>query len=127
MIDTDEKSAVLSPCLRFRYLLKGAWLSDAAAPGTVCFIGLNPSTADAEVDGSTIRRMCGFASHLGFASIAVVNLCPIRATNPKRMLKMAASKDPRYLKAFAKNDEVVKQACREVVMVIPRWGNHDHA
>lgn len=65
-----HRSAVISPCKMYRYLLRRAW--DESLP-TALFVMLNPSTADAEVDDPTIRRCMGFARSWGMGSIEVVN------------------------------------------------------
>jgi hypothetical protein len=44
---------------------------------------LNPSTADQERDDPTIRDICRRSKKWGFRTIEVVNLFPIRATNPR--------------------------------------------
>ena len=72
------RSATISPCERYRYGLIRRW-GDGPNMG---FIMLNPSTADAEVDDPTIRRCIGFARREGCGGIVVVNLFPLRATDP---------------------------------------------
>lgn len=74
-----NKSAVLSDCGAYRYLLERRWDSGY---GTVGFIMLNPSTADSYEDDATIRRCVGFAKGWGYRSVAVVNLMAYRATKP---------------------------------------------
>jgi len=44
---------------------------------------LNPSTADAEIDDPTIRKLKGFTADWGYKSFIVGNLYAARATNPK--------------------------------------------
>lgn len=46
---------------------------------------LNPSTADADVDDHTIRKLIGFCTRLGFDSLEVTNLFSYRATDPKEL------------------------------------------
>ncbi|MDB5297796.1 MAG: hypothetical protein JWO31_3779 [Phycisphaerales bacterium] len=74
-------AAVLSPCERYRYVLHRWW--DESKPA-VCWLMLNPSTADAATDDPTIRKCCGFARAWGAGGIAVVNLFALRATDPRR-------------------------------------------
>lgn len=50
--------------------------------GTVVFVMLNPSTADASLDDPTIRKCRGFANRWGFGRVEVVNLFAYRATKP---------------------------------------------
>ena len=73
----------MSKCRRYRYhLTRGGWLGGS---GTVAFVMLNPSTANAEEDDPTIRRCIRFAKDWGYAQLSVVNLYAYRATNPKEL------------------------------------------
>lgn len=49
---------------------------------SVCFIGLNPSTADDRVDDPTVRRWTHFAKAWGYGSFTAVNLYPFRSSSP---------------------------------------------
>lgn len=72
------KSAVISGCGQYRYRLDRRW-----SDGTICcFVMLNPSTADADLDDPTIRRCISFAKREGHGALTVVNLFPYRATKP---------------------------------------------
>ena len=85
LFDTEpaqvQRSAVISDCGRYRYELRREW-----APGpTAVFVMLNPSSADAEIDDPTIRRLAGangFARHCGCGSLLVVNLYALRSADP---------------------------------------------
>lgn len=83
-----EKSAEISKCGRYRYLLSRNWDFDRPA---CIFIGLNPSTADADVDDPTIRRCVGFARRLGMGGIAMYNLYAWRDTSPKALFAAKAN------------------------------------
>lgn len=73
-----ERTATISDCGRYRYLLTRTW-----GEGSRClFIMLNPSTADGEQDDNTIRRCVSFAKREGAGSLAVVNLMAYRSTDP---------------------------------------------
>lgn len=78
----ERSDAVLSDCGRYRYTLSRWW---ADGP-RLAWVMLNPSTADAEVDDPTIRRVRGFTQRLGFPGFTVVNLFALRATDPKALL-----------------------------------------
>ncbi|TWB20069.1 hypothetical protein FBZ99_101860 [Rhizobium sp. ERR 1071] len=83
-----EKSATISECGRYRYLLLRHW--DAycyALP--VCM--LNPSTADDQNDDPTIRELIHFAKLWGYGGLHIVNLCAFRASHPA---DMQAASDP---------------------------------
>lgn len=76
-------TAVISECGRYRYSLVRVW--DADKP-MLCYIGLNPSTADATVDDPTIRRLIEFTKAFGYGGFTIVNLFAWRATQPKELL-----------------------------------------
>lgn len=78
--------AHLSACGAYRYALRRTW--DPARPAAL-FVGLNPSTADAERDDPTTRRCVRFARDWGFGGLLVGNLFAYRATRP-RDLRAAA-------------------------------------
>lgn len=81
------KGAVISGCGRYRYQLTREWGTGRA----VCFVMLNPSTADASIDDPTIRRCIGFAKRLGGSKLVVVNLFAYRSTDPSAL---SAQEDP---------------------------------
>jgi len=76
-------SAILSPCGKYRYRLSRKW---SVGP-QVCWIMLNPSTADHEVDDPTVTRVVNFSRRWGNGGLVVVNLFAWRATDPKELLK----------------------------------------
>lgn len=80
MFQEVKKTAVISPCGNYRYRLGRVW--DNREPVAV-WIGLNPSTANAEVDDPTIRRMVSFAMSWGLGGIDVVNLFALRSPDPQ--------------------------------------------
>lgn len=76
------KGATLSLNGIYRYDLLRQWQSGKLC----CFIGLNPSTADANLDDPTIRRCIGFAKKFGYAGFIMLNAYSYRATKPSDML-----------------------------------------
>jgi len=65
-----KRSAVISDDGKYRYRLD----RDLGRDGkTAAFIMVNPSTADAEVDDATIRKLIGFSQRLGFGRFIVGN------------------------------------------------------
>lgn len=110
-----DRSAVLSPCERYRYRLGRRW---GDAPPAV-FVMLNPSTADADNDDPTIRRCMGFARSWGAGGIVVVNLFARRATDPDVLV--AAHRDGRC-GGDAENDSHILRAIDGASMVIAAWG-----
>lgn len=77
-----DKGAVISDCEKFRYKLWRRW--NPELPWQV-WIMLNPSTADAETDDPTIKRLVKRATNTGFGGIMVFNLYCLRATDPSEL------------------------------------------
>lgn len=109
-----HKDAIISECGQYRYLLQRSWDVRQQA---VCFIMLNPSTADASLDDPTIRRCLGFAKDLGFGQLEVVNLFGLRATDPKVMRSHADPIGP-------ENDEQLIRSATICHQTICAWGAH---
>lgn len=89
---TLEPRAYISEDGLFRYSLTReiadpeiGCLDEEERGGTVTFVGLNPSTADATKDDPTIRRCVGFARRWGFDRLKMVNLYAYRATDPAEL------------------------------------------
>lgn len=107
------RGALWDPSGRYRYRLTRGW---AGAGGhRVCFVLLNPSTADAERDDATIRRCLAFARTWGFGALEAVNLFALAATNP-RALRAAA--DP----VGPENDRHLQAAAAAADLVVCAWG-----
>jgi hypothetical protein len=102
--------------MSYRYTLTREWLTGV---GTVCWVMLNPSTADDTVDDPTIRRVVRFSTDNGFHRLVVVNLFAARATNPTELVDMAsAGCDPRG----PDNNEVLRAAISQSLRVVYAWG-----
>ncbi|MBX3203205.1 MAG: DUF1643 domain-containing protein [Labilithrix sp.] len=80
--DRGTRSATISACGRYRYGLERA--TGITGPNLV-WLMLNPSTADADVDDPTIRKVVGFTRRAGFGVAIVVNLFAMRATDPREV------------------------------------------
>lgn len=78
---TVERSAVISSCGTYRYSLLRRWGRGPA----LRWIMLNPSTADADVDDPTLRRVVRFSRDNGYAAAVVANLYALRATDPAQL------------------------------------------
>lgn len=92
--------AVLSPCGTYRYTLERRW-----APGlALAWVMLNPSTADADVDDPTIRRVIRFTHDAGWPAAVVLNLYALRATDPTDLDSHpdpVGPANPYYLNSYA--------------------------
>ncbi len=107
-----NKSAVISACGKFRYILRRSW--DVGLPA-LCFVMLNPSTADATADDPTIRKCIGFAERHGFGGIIVANLFAYRATDPADLKRAGYP-------VGDENDFWINLAAREAEAVVCAWG-----
>ena len=108
-------STVFSPCGQYRYRLSRAWL---LGEGTVLFVMLNPSTADAEMDDPTVRRCMGFARRWGFQGLVVGNLFAWRATDPRELQRASDPVGP-------ENDRHLAEMSGGADVTIVAWGAHD--
>ena len=109
-----EKSAILSADRKYRYVLTRIW--DETKP-TVVFIGLNPSTADEEVDDKTIRKCIGYAKRWGYGKLIMANLFAFRSTDPSLLKRVEDPVGP-------DNDSYIQKCVSESNLVIACWGNH---
>ncbi len=114
MTDIISRSAELSPCGRYRYLLTRTL---ATGTGTCLFCMLNPSTADHTVDDQTIRQCIGFTEAWGFKRLQVVNLFAWRATLPRDMLTAIDPIGPA-------GDDWILRAAWHADRVVCAWGEH---
>jgi hypothetical protein len=110
-------TAIISPCGRYRYRLTRQ-LKDCKESGAVLFVMLNPSTATATENDSTIRRCITFANSWGYAEMWVGNLYALRATNPAELRKdYSAAVGP-------ENDAWLRKLLREADAVVCAWGDN---
>lgn len=111
------KSAAISPCGTYRYLLTRYWGPGFRLP----FIMLNPSTADADVDDPTIRRCMGFARREGAGGIVVANLFALRATSPTAIKYVEDPIGPKNADAM---ESVRVTSLVTDFPIICAWGEH---
>lgn len=110
-----EKTALISPCGRYRYRLTRRWGPGALLP----FVMLNPSTADADVDDATIRRCMSFARREERGGIVVGNLFAYRATDPEALRAVADPVGPSNVSALT---GIIIDAAFAGVPVLCGWG-----
>jgi len=107
-----HKAAGLSEDRLYRYWLQRTL---STGTGTVLFIGLNPSTADAQADDPTIRKAVGFAARWGFQDVWMGNLHAFRATDPKVLPRARDAVGPM-------NREWLECLANAATLVIAAWG-----
>jgi hypothetical protein len=92
----------------------------------VCFIGLNPSTADHLVDDPTVRRWMHFGRAWGFGGIVAVNLYPFRSSSPDECRRWADwecnGQDWYARDDIHHNCSVVAQTAKLAKLTVACWG-----
>lgn len=111
LVGSPVSTARFSSCMQYRYELTRRW-GDGAE---VCWVMLNPSTADAAKDDPTIRRCVGFAKRWGYGALTVVNLFAWRSTQ-RAVLKTLA--DP----VGTDNDRSILEAVGRSESTVIAWG-----
>ncbi len=106
-----EKSAIMSRCGHYRYLLSRNW--DGSLP-IVAFIGLNPSTADHRNDDPTTRVCINYAKRWGYGGLFLANLFSYRSTDPDNLYSVDDPIGPRA-------DRYLSQIVKEADLVICCW------
>lgn len=114
-----RRSAGISDCGTYRYSLTRDW--DDGLP-RIAFVMLNPSKADAEIDDPTIRRCIGFAKAWGYGGLIVVNLYPLRATDPAELKAVGWMRDDAYKSAWYHNMLAWADVAQECPTVVAAWG-----
>lgn len=114
LFDMRAGSAHFSACGRYRYELWRHWTMNRREHYAM-FIGLNPSTADAENDDPTIRRCIQFAKDWGYDSLCMTNLFAWRATLPR---DMKAAAEP----VGELNDLTLLRLAKGAGVVVACWG-----
>lgn len=132
-----RSEADISPCGKYRWALMREWERRGTPPNpmpmssgpdaTVCFVMLNPSTADGTVDDPTIRRCVAFADAWGFTRLVVRNLYPLRATDPGELAPPLADLVGAYTTVVAERevrtgDYALIQADKSA-LTVAGWGS----
>jgi hypothetical protein len=83
--------AYFSECKRYRHLLGRHWAGgpddDVSFEPYAMWIGMNPSTAEENVDDPTVRREIRFTRRFGLRGYIKFNVMDYRATSPDDLLK----------------------------------------
>ena len=106
------RNAIISDDGLYRWILTRNWESGL---GIVAVIGLNPSTADANIDDPTIRRTVNFAKMWNFRGLIMMNLFALRSTDPK-LLKV--TEDP----VGPRNEEMFSKILPRCNRIVCAWG-----
>lgn len=109
-----ETKAEFSPCKKYRYRLWRKWSDNPR----VCFVMLNPSTADDINNDPTVERCQRRAKAWGFGAVEVVNIFALRSTNPKVLY----NKDVDPIGDW--NNKAIKIASMQAQLIVCGWGKH---
>jgi len=110
-------AAAFSQCRRWRWWLERRWDGQPfGTPGFAMVIGMNPSTADIEVDDPTVAG-CVFRARYrwGVPALVMLNAFAYRATDKKRLLQVD---DP----VGSENDATIAHYARSAALVVVAWG-----
>lgn len=115
----EFKTAHISSDGKYRYSLERDWSGCRrySCP-YMLFIGINPSTADAEADDATIRKCRGFAKLAGFERFFMGNLYAYRTTDWKKLLSLSQDEREGILA-----DRTLFNLASRSKMVVAAWGN----
>lgn len=108
-------TATLSPCGTYRYTLSRRVFDWTLQGRRACIIMVNPSTADAENDDATIRKLIGFAQRCHWMEFTVVNLFAYRATDVRELADAADPIGPM-------NDHHILCAMAQADIIVVAWG-----
>lgn len=112
------KSAEFSECGRYRYTLHRRWDGEEQ----VCWVMLNPSTADEVEDDPTIRRCIRFSQRWGYGGLVIVNLFAWRATKPQVIKSLLTNVTEAPSPTGPRNLRAIRGAIDHCAVVVAAWG-----
>ena len=105
-------------CYRYTLWREVEGVDKGSDRGTVVFIMLNPSTADASKNDPTIRKCLDFARGWRFGRLEVVNLFAYRSPKP-RTLAHVQGKD---ITGGSRNDQAIEEVVQKGDLIVCAWG-----
>jgi len=111
LFDDVDKGAYFSLCKKHRYALWRIW--DRSKP-LVMFIGLNPSTANADTNDPTIESVIRLSKNNGYGGCYMMNCWSYISTDPDQLNDLTgADFNFEWL-------EKIAEKCQDIVFA---WGN----
>lgn len=108
-------TAIFDPTEAYRYVLTREL--NASISKSMLAVCLNPSTATAEENDPTVRRLMGYALAWGFGRLTVCNIFAFRGTDPRSLYKTSDPIGP-------DNDRHIREQALRHDLVLCGWGNH---
>jgi hypothetical protein len=115
--DILHKSAEFSVDGRHRSKLERDWTPDGEEPSTILFIGMNPSTAEANLDDRTCQKEQKFSRRDGYTRYLKGNILDYRLTDSKQLSTIEEPVSDRNLSAIlemAEEAEVIVLCCGQM-------------
>ncbi len=116
LFDQTNNGAIFSDCKKYRFVLWRIWNKNKPY---IMFIGLNPSTANENIDDPTIKRVTKLANRWGYGGIYMLNLFPFITPDPEKLNV--------YNNPFAKNDQWISTIHAKCEKIIFAWGSFKEA
>jgi hypothetical protein len=115
VLDIEQPNgAIFSPDGVYRYKL---WRTFLLGEGTVLFVCLNASKADAKISDPTVTRCIHYAQRWGFLKYFMANIFGLKSTDPGELYK---ADDP----VGPDNDAAILEMAEESDLIIMAFGNH---
>jgi hypothetical protein len=109
-------AAEFSACGRYRHWLSRCWRGDEHIDRYVLWIGMNPSTAESNIDDPTIRKEMKFTRNWGFDEYIKVNVMDLRATNPKNLIAWGS------VPCSNDNFDHIRRLAGSAALIVAAWG-----
>lgn len=91
-------------------------------------IGMNPSTAEADVDDLTLRKDQGFTQRFGYARLVKCNIGSYRATDPAALAEIAEPCHPENIRTILKYSSMqgalILLCCGDLPPALQAAGKH---
>lgn len=111
--------AAFDPTGTYRYLLSR--VGDPSSTKRILWVMLNPSTATAEKDDPTIRKITKFSTRWGYGVIRICNIFALRSTDPKALkIALKEGRDP----IGPENNRYIGEEVEVADRVVCAWGAH---
>lgn len=109
-------AAKFSPDHMYRWWLTRVW--DVGKP-QICWIMLNPSTADERYDDPTLRRIIEFSQAWDYGRLVVVNLYPYCSSTPEEVRGWVIAG---VFRAWERNKHEILETAMVSQRVVCAWG-----